>query len=434
MQASAFNRQLTPSQHATIRRGLALIPVCIWIAYAWSVFALHLPAGPLASRSHVTRDFVHFYTQAVITREHDAHALYDIDAMAAVASRVMPVPVTAKFPPVYGPQVGLLLSPLASLDYVQALLLWLSITVALYTACVALVWRGEAPLRGRGVTTVVLALGAAGLHFTLSFGQISIVGLLCMTALWFALRSGRLFLAGIAIGALAYKPPLGIVAACVFVAAAEWRIVVGALVAIAVQLGAAVAYWGPAIISSYVGALRRLPAVVDVMEPDKALMHSWRAMFVYLGIDSTAATLLSLALSAATIAAAIVCWRQRGPLALRYTVLAVSTLLVNPHSYAYDLLLLTPALIVAWSWAEDERTHGSATNATCLFALLAFVYVAPLLTIAMPAVPLQWSVVASAALVLFCASLRPASRRVHDAAQRFAVAPLTESSFATSDR
>lgn len=391
-------RELTPAQHAAIRRQLALIPLYVWIVYAWSLFALHLPVGPFATTSHVTRDFVHFYAQAVIAREHDAHALYDIDAMAAVVDRVVPLPVENRFPPVYGPQVALLLLPLSLLSYVPAMMLWLGITIALYAACVIAVWRRQAALRQQKWLVTMLALGGVGLHFTLSFGQISPIGLACVTALWLALRRGRMFAAGLAVGALAYKPPLGIVAACVFVAAGEWRVVAGAVASIVAQIGAALAYWGPSVFGGYLSALRKLPAVMDAMEPDKDLMHSWRAMFVHLGLAGSTATALAIVTSGFTIAAIIVLWRRKGPLELRYAALIVATLMVNPHTYAYDLLLLAPALLVAWGWTST----GDAHDRTRIQWALGFLYVAPIVTIAAPAVPIQWSVAAGTAFVVCC--------------------------------
>lgn len=412
------SRELTPAQHAAIRRQLLFIPVYIWIVYAWGVFFAHLPVGNLEGQTHVTRDFVHFYAQGAITRDRDAHALYDIDEMAAAVDRVVPVKVDVKFPPVYGPQVGLFFAPLAALPYVPALLVWLAVTITLYAACVYAVWRAGPAPRLDPWSTIPLALGWAGLHFTLSFGQASIIGTVCMTALWLALRDDRKFLAGLAVGALAYKPPLGVVAAFVFVLGREWRTVAGAIVAVAAQAVAALAYWGPDIFVGYVTALTRLPEVIDGMEPDKVLMHSWRAAFLHLGLPSEVALAASLVTSVATIALAVVCWRTGGPLALRYVVLVLATLLVDSHLYAYDLMLLAPALLIAWQWAREAhpqdvqsgqlttRRWGEVlTRGQPIVWLAGFVYVAPLATIIFEVVPVQWSVVGFVALSLWCTAI-----------------------------
>jgi hypothetical protein len=394
-------------QHKLIRRHIALIPLYVWVVYAWGVFYVHLPVPPLNPTSHIARDFVHFYSQGVITREHDAHALYDIDAMAAVVERVVPVPVEMRFPPVYGPQVGLFFAPLASLPYKPAMLLWFALTIAGFGACMFAIWRAEEKHRRLTWFALVFALGAPGLHFTLSFGQASLIGLVCFTAIWLCLRRGYPFLAGLAVGALAYKPQLGIVAAFVFVLAGEWRVVLGALTAVAVQFAASLAYWGPGIFASYAGALLKLPNVIATMEPDKAMMHSWRAFFLHLGIPATAALATSVITSLATIAVAVICWRRRGDLAPRYVVLVLATLLVDPHIYAYDLLLLLPALLVAWDWAGHQpdaplagrlpaltpKVAGSVGLRSLVRILVVAVYLAPIVTIGVTIIPVQWSVV-----------------------------------------
>lgn len=398
--------ELTPAQHAAIRRQLFLIPVYIWVIYSWSITLRQLPVGTYAADVHVARDFVHFYSQGVATREHDAHALYDLDALAAVVDRVVPEKVDAKFPPVYGPQVGLFFAPLARLPYVPALLTWLAVSLIGYALLVYLVWRTCPTLRRERWTIMLLMAGAPGLYFTMSFGQASLIGLACTTALWLALRQDRMFLAGLAVGALAYKPQFGLVAAFVFVLAGEWRVVAGAVVAIAVQAAVSLAWWDASIIPAYAGALAKLPSVVDAMEPNKELMHSLRSFFLHLGVPQGAALVVSAAASVAAAVAALACWRARGDVALRYVVLLVATLLVNPHLFVYDLLLLSPALLVAWDWANRQGRHTveplvpawipagvrALTVQQAVVALVYFCYAAPLLSIALSRVPVQWSV------------------------------------------
>jgi alpha-1,2-mannosyltransferase len=386
------SRALTPEQHTAIRQQLALIPVYVWIVYVWGISFSQMPLRPATGDpSHLARDFLHFYAQGVITSEHDDHALYDIHAMGVVADRVLPVPLLNRYPPVYGPQVGLLFRPLASLDYIPALYTWLSLTLVLTAACVYALWRARASARTGWWPTLVLTLGAPGLHFTLSFGQASVIGLICFTVFWLALKRGHMFVAGLAVGALAYKPQLGVVAGLVLIACREWRGVAGAVFSVLAQAAASAAYWGVGIFAGYVNALRELPGVLDAMEPDKALMHSWRSMLLQLGVPAPAALGISVALSVATIAVAILAWRSRGPLALRFVVLVLATLLVDPHLYAYDLLVLVPALFACWDWANTEDDAP-------LTAAAAFVYSAPIVTVALPFLPVQWSVVGFALL------------------------------------
>src|SRR4051812_34220690 len=111
MPTATGRRDLTPAQHALIRQQIALIPLYVWVIFAWGVFFVHLPVPPFNSNTHIARDFAHFYAQGLAAREHAASTLYDIDALAVLTRRVVPDKVNVPFPPVYGPQVPLLFAP-----------------------------------------------------------------------------------------------------------------------------------------------------------------------------------------------------------------------------------------------------------------------------------------------------------------------------------
>lgn len=372
----------TPNQHRTIRTHLALIPLYVWLVYIWSLFWNQLPAAGDPSHAHLVRDFLHFYTQGVIARQHDVHALYDVAAMASAADRALPGVPKHVFPPVYGPQVALFFAPMAALSYVSALYVWLAVTIVGSGACLYLVWRHADDRQALGAWVVaVLALGAPGLHFTLSFAQVSVLGLAAFTALWLALQHQRPFLAGVAVGLLAYKPQLGIVAAAVFVFHRQWRVVAGATMTVAVQALMAAACWGPSVFGDYVGALRRLPAFIDAMEPDKHVAFSMRAVLLALHVPSTASVVISLALSIVVVVIGVATWRASVPLALRYSALVFATLLVNPHLYGYDLLIATPAMLLAGAWAWHRRRRVALT-------LLALLYIGPIAGALLPGPPL----------------------------------------------
>src|SRR5262245_60556933 len=203
-----------------IRRHLAMIPVYIWVVYSWVHVLVRIPLD------EPVRDFAHFYTQGVIAREHDAASLYDINRMADVAQRVLPGHQRPLYPPVYGPQMSLLFKPLAMLPYVPARHTWLSITVLVYGVCTYLIWRTCPRLADKPGTAALLLVAAPPLHYVAGFLQVSVIGLVCVTAAYLALRANRPFLAGLGFGLLAYKPPLafgvGVVLVCAALANA-WR-------------------------------------------------------------------------------------------------------------------------------------------------------------------------------------------------------------------
>lgn len=352
---AAGRRQLTAAQHQAIRRHLALIPVYIWLLYSWTHLIVRIP------RLEPVRDFAHFYIQAVIAREGNAHALYDRDEQAAMIRRHVGVNANLRFPPVYGPQVSVFFRPFSRFSYLTALDLWLIVTLLIYGACCYAVWRICPHLHDRRWTTLLLLTASPGLHFALGFSQISAIGLACVTSAFFALRAGRPFVAGLAIGALAYKPPLGLAMAVVMIGAGEWWVVLGAIVAACGQLAVGALYWHPAILIQYVEALRRLPQVAAEMEPFTFHIHSWRSFFELLGLPLPVALAAYAAASLVTLLVALRCWRSRGPLVLRYSIVLLATILVDPHMYAYDLLLLTPAFLLLWNWSlEPEQDRPVA--------------------------------------------------------------------------
>ena len=68
-----------------------------------------------------------------------------------------------------------------------------------------------------------------------------------------------------------------------------------------------------------------------------------------------------------------------GP-SLRFAALLIATVLVDPHLYAYDLVLLIPAFIVLWDWVlgEPDRWFGRYRFNSVFIWLLYICYLSPL--------------------------------------------------------
>jgi hypothetical protein len=371
---SSSRGELTPEQHARIRRHLALIPVYIWVVYSWVHVLVRIP------QDEPVRDFAHFYTQGVIALERDTASLYDMEKMADVAQRILPGHQRVLYPPVYGPQMSLLFAPLAMLPYVPARHTWLAVTILVYGVCTYAIWRVCPRLRDKPGTTAVLLIAAPALHYVAGFLQVSVIGLVCVTLGYFALRANRPFVGGLAFGLLAYKPPLAFGIGVVLASAAlssPWRrasalrsrspeglrhtetaydrqVLLGAIVAALGQLAIGTLYWGPSILPAYFAALTKLPDVTNAMEPNKYHMHSWRTFFDLLGLPGPLAFGAYAIASVITLAGTVLCWLSRGPLALRFSALLIATVLVDPHLYAYDLVLLIPAFLLLWDWVLGE--------------------------------------------------------------------------------
>jgi len=351
---------LSPSQHARIRLHLALIPAYLWLVYGWIDLLEHLPVRVPGSAAQPARDFIQFYVPGAIANRHDIAALYDIDQWAALVPRLVPGVTDARFPPIYGPQISLLFAPLARLPYGTAVMVWMVLTLTASLACGYWVWNACPRLRRYRAAAILLLVASPALHFAISFTQISALALLCVTGAFFALRANRPFLAGVAIGSLVYKPQLGIAAAVIFVAAAEWKVVLGAILGAILQLGAAAVFWGPAVLGDYAAALIRLtPQIPIQFEPYRFQMHSWLAFFSLLGVPDRPAMIAYVIVAAVILFIALRCWKSPAPLAVRYSVFLFATVLVDPHIYVYDLLVLIPALLLLWDWTIEQGSTGS---------------------------------------------------------------------------
>jgi hypothetical protein len=297
--------------------------------------------------------------------------------------------------PIYGPQVSLFFAPLALLPYGWALVAWSIITTSIYVLCCRAVWRTCPTIGAEGSTVVILAAGSPAFFNLVAHGQNSAIALACFTAAFFALRHEKRFLAGLAIGTLMYKPPLGLAAACVFGLTLEWRIVGGAIVGALVQLGAAWRYYGRDVMDAYWQSVRGVGDISPFLDIKPYQMHSLLSFWKSLVPWPNLAIGFYIVSAGAMIVVACLVWRSRAPLSLRYAVLLLATVLVSPHLNVYDLVILSPGLLMIGDWALGHRDHPFSTVTQ---KLLYCAYALPLFGTLTRITHLQLSVVAMSAL------------------------------------
>lgn len=339
----------------TARRVLThatLLAVCMW-----SLYALDLATPGLRDRAgHIKgADFVHFYTAGRLLQAGRLHDLYDPAALAAYQQHLIPESRGDYFVASYGPQVYLPFSLLARLPYGWAAWAWALLNCALYLACCYAVWRCCPRLQPYAAIVFVLALAFPGFFTLIAFGQSSGPALLLLTLAFLCLRSRRMFMAGLALGSLVYKPQLGMAAAVVFLLAAEWKLIAGAVLAAAAQLSFAWAWFGAAVMRQYFQSLLRTGHMMAWIEPRLYQLHSLRGFWSLLVPWGKFATALYLISAGAVLILAAVCWHARGALSLRYAALLMATVLVAPHLIIYDLVILAPAWLLLSDWVLEHR-------------------------------------------------------------------------------
>ena len=352
---------LTPAQARRIRLHLALIPVYGWLILVWATYAVDLsPAGRLDRSGHIKgHDFAHFYVLGEIANEHATADLYSFAAQSDRMDRLVPE-YENRFAPIHGPQMSLLFAPFARLPYVQALTIWLALSVAGYAACCFLLWARAPNLRPYGWVAVVLAAGYPAFYFLVAFGQSSTIALASVTAGYFALRAKRPWLAGLALGVLFYKPSFGLALPFILIFGREWRVILGAATAVALQLGAGMAYYGAGVLRAYFDTVVGVSQIADVLEPIPYQMQSLRSFFSILVPWPDVAFAAYVIAASAVIVLAARSWRTQGPLELRYSVLLLATVLANPHVNPYDLVVIIPVFIFTADWALARSWNGRA--------------------------------------------------------------------------
>ena len=350
-----------------------ILALCLWSFYAWNM------ATPgLRDRSGNLKgtDFLHFYVLGSLALQHNGADLYDMDAQAGVAIQRVPAAAGIRYLPLYPPQVSLFFAPLARLSYGYALACWAFLSLLIYVLCCYTLWRACPSLGQQHWAVLVLAIAFPGFFHAIAWGQTSVLALACFTLLFFSLRGQRAFLAGLVLGCLIFKPQLGLASAVVFISVRAWKVVAGALLSAAVQLGAAWLYYGAEPLRTWSRTFLHLRDVLPLLEPKPYWTHSLRTFWAMLFALPRLSFSLYVLSAAAVLAVTITCWRRSTPLPLRYSLLLFATALVSPHLTIYDLVILAPAFLLLADWIMSQLPIGMSRR---LAALLYFAYFLPLL-------------------------------------------------------
>jgi hypothetical protein len=101
-------------------------------------------------------------------------------------------------------------------------------------------------------------------------------------------------------------------------------------------------------------------------------MHSLRSFWTLLIPSSQIALALYALTSLVVIGIAASIWRSQSALPLRFAALTLAAILVNPHLFIYDLIVLVPALLLLVDWSLANRQSAS-TNWLLVLSYLAFI-------------------------------------------------------------
>jgi alpha-1,2-mannosyltransferase len=387
---------LTPRR---LRAQCIVLALCLWgtCAVDFSTPGLFDRAGNIKFQ-----DFLPFYISARLISQHRAADLYDPKTQAAELHSIVSNPGTVQVPYLYGPQVGLVFLPFANLIFHDAARIWAVLSLLLYAACIYMVRACCPNLRPYSGTVFLAAIAFPPLFHFYVRGQISALVLACFTAAFLALRADQLWMAGVALGFLIFKPQFLVAIPFVLLLARSWKILSGIFLSAGAQILFASLYFGPSVMSAYFDMLRHSSRWIGAAELSGApiQMHSLRAFWALLIPQPTAGLALYILSSIAVLALATSIWRSDLPIALRFSALTLAAVLVNPHLFVYDLLALVPALLLLADWVASNCAIASTPHASRTLLVLTYLaFVLPLFGPLSRWTHVQFSVIVFTAIV-----------------------------------
>ena len=380
---------------ARIRALAIILALCLW-----SVGLVDFATPGLFDRVGNVKfqDFLQFPISAHLIANGHADQLYDDSVLAREIRATVGRDTRVYLQYFYGPQVAVPFIPLASLPFLAQAGIWAALSLLMYFSCVYLLWKQCSALRPYRALVAVAAIAYPPLFHFFVRGQLSAVVLVCFTGAYLAFVSQRYFLAGIALGFLAFKPQFLVAIPLVLLLAQAWKAFAGLLISSTAQLALTSLYFGRVVMQAYFARLLHSAANPGSTEVTYSAiqMHSlhsfWEILIPWRPGVSSLYVLSSFVVMGVTAAI----WRSAAPLALRFSALLLAAVLVNPHIYIYDLLALVPAFLLLADWSLQNSQHPAKP---ALDVLLCLAFVLPLFGPLAYWTHLQVSVIAFATLV-----------------------------------
>jgi alpha-1,2-mannosyltransferase len=320
-------------------------------------------------------DFVHFYTIGHLAATRNVTPLYDGVAQHAEQVALVPDSASDRFLPVYPPQTALLFAPFSYLPYHWAASAWAAFTLLAYLSAVWLAWDRAALPDTQLVLTAAMAWPP--LWLLVATGQTTALPLLAFVLGWWALERDRPWLGGAALGLLAFKPQFGLVIGVVAMAMGYWRVILGGLCSVALQLGLVALWLGQSVLGTYATqTLSSLPQVQTMLEPKPYLQHSLTVLTRLAGRLSLP---LWLMLSLAILVGTWRVWRVQASWRVKMGVLVLASVLVNPHVYVYDMTILVLPVLWIGGWLEAREPAPWFWHAVYALGVVCLIPTAPLL-------------------------------------------------------
>jgi len=339
-----------------LRAQAAVLALVLWgaVAVDYSLPGLFDRAGNIKFQ-----DFLQFPISARLIASGHADQLYDDEVLARGIRGISDRDTHVFLQYFYGPQVALPFIPLAALPFLIQADIWVALSLLMYFGCIYLIWKRCAALRSYRALVVLCALAYPPLFHFFVRGQLSAIVLVCFTGAYLAFAAQRDFLAGVALGVLAFKPQFLVAIPLILLFAQAWKVLAGIMISAAAQLTLTWLHFGRPIMQAYFTRLLHSashPGSTElIFSPIQ--MHSLHSFWEILIPWRPGVWVLYLLSSFAVIGIAAAIWKSSVPVAFRFSALMFAAVLVNPHIYIYDLLMLAPTFLLLTDWSLHNSSH-----------------------------------------------------------------------------
>lgn len=316
----------------------------------------------------IGEDFTAFYAAGTLVASGLAPKLYDTGAIASVehVAAGHAVGGSGSLPYFNPPFFALAFAPLSHLPLAQAYQVWTLVNLAFLAVNCWLLWliAGRAPTGWR-VLMIVGYIALFPVTYAIRIGQFSLILQASFAAGYLLMRRGSERLAGAAFSLLLIKPELLIPLVAVLVWKRRWRLLSTLAPIVTASIVASILLLGPGGLWSYPDYL--LDSVTgNVAGVATNFMLDWSglATLTFRGATAMFVRPVSLVLCIGTVAA--VAWLWRGPqqddspsFEVRWAALTLGSLLIDPHLYLQDTVILVPAAVaLAASLHPGRRAVG----------------------------------------------------------------------------
>jgi hypothetical protein len=318
-----------------------------FLAGLQAMLLIFMIAGTHGWLMHVgpnTVDYASFYAAGALADSGQAQAAYDDRRLQDAEERATAPGVKHEYffnPPPF----LLIMAPLARLPYLPSFYLFQLVTALAWLAAGTRVAGG-----GRAATLALMAVPS--FWWVLGEGQNSFLSAALMAAGMLALPA-RPILAGVAFGALCYKPQLGLMIPVALLCGGQWRALASAAATVMAAIAATTAMFGRGIWTSFLAMARQsVGGAIDSGKVNLAGRVDPTGAAQFLGLQPTAARLVWGVALLASVACVAFLWR-RSDRETKCAGLAASVVVAAPFALFYDLVMAS--LAAAWLVRAGRR-------------------------------------------------------------------------------